>query len=233
LLAALLRIEQRLLDEWGEEYADQWGKYHEQAIKVAGTALKPALLEVSFGRPHSQSTEPVAETHPCLTIGHGEDETRIRGRIDRIDTGRRDGQTVFNVVDYKTGRKPASSKSQVESGRSLQLVLYALAVQRLNLVGENAFPIQAGYWCLKETGWAPLTKPPQAGPQGLVSHADWLALVDVLDELVPRLAAGIRAGAFPVYNSETECTSYCPYKTTCRVNQIRPLEEALDKKWVP
>jgi ATP-dependent helicase/nuclease subunit B len=235
LLVALLRIEQKLLDEWGDEYAEQWSHYNEQALKHAGTSLKPELLEVSFGRPHTTPgiVAPEAETHPCLTIGQGEDETRIRGRIDRIDTGRREGQVVFNVVDYKTGRKPATSGSQVKSGRSLQLVLYALAVQRLNLVGENAFPIQAGYWCLKETGWAPLTKPPQAGPQGLISHADWSALVDVLDELVPRLAAGIRAGQFPVYNSETDCTSYCPYKTTCRVTQIRPLEEALDKQWVP
>lgn len=233
LLAALLRIEQRLLDEWGQEYAQQWSDYYEQVLKHAGTSLKPTLLEVSFGRPHSTSAEIEVETHPCLTIGQGGDETRIRGRIDRIDTGRREGQVVFNVIDYKTGRKPATSGSQVKSGRSLQLVLYALAVQRLNLVGENSFPIQAGYWCLKETGWAPLTKPPQAGPQGLVSHADWAALVDVLDELVPRLAAGIRAGRFPVYNSETECTSYCAYKTTCRVNQIRPLEEALDKHWEP
>lgn len=233
LLEALLRVERRLLEEWGQEYAEQWAAYHQEIIKVSETALIPELLEVSFGRPHSAHAATEEPTHPCLTMGEGEQETRIRGRIDRIDKGQREGQVVFNVIDYKTGRKPASSAAQVKSGRSLQLVLYALAVQRLNLVGENAMPIQAGYWCLKEKGWAPVNKPPQSSPQGFVAHADWSALVEVLDDLVPLLAAGIRAGQFPVYNTDKDCTSFCPYKTTCRVNQIRPLAEALDKRWEP
>ncbi len=168
-----------------------------------------------------------------MTLGSANNETRIRGRIDRIDVGEVSGQPVFNIIDYKTGRKPSTTASQMTSGRSLQLVLYALATQRLNLIGSNALPMQAGYWCLRETGWAPVNKAPKAGPDGLQPHADWLALVDVLDELVPKLAAGIRAGHFPVYNSDTSCMSYCPYRTTCRVTQIRPLEESLAKHWEP
>lgn len=231
LLAALLRIEQRLLEEWGVEYAQQWASYHQKTREQSGAFLKPSLFEVSFGTPHAAA--PDEEVRPGLTLGHPGAETRIRGRIDRIDVGEVSGQPVFNIIDYKTGRRPATTASQVTSGRSLQLVLYALATQRLNLVGDNALPIQAGYWCLRETGWAPITKPPKQGPNGLEPHADWLALVDVLDNLVPRLAAGIRAGQFPVFNSETSCTTYCPYKTTCRVSQIRPLEESLDKRWEP
>ncbi len=231
LLAALIRIEQRLLDEWGHEYADQWANYHEASRESSGTFLKPSLFEVSFGTPHTP--DPEIESRPCLTLGSAKSETRIRGRIDRIDVGEVSGQPVFNIIDYKTGRKPSTTASQMTSGRSLQLVLYALATQRLNLVGSNALPIQAGYWCLRETGWTPVNKAPKAGPDGLQPHADWLALVDVLDELVPKLAAGIRAGQFPVYNSDTSCMSYCPYRTTCRVSQIRPLEESLAKHWEP
>ena len=231
LLAALLRIEQRLLDEWGHEYADQWASYHETIRDSAGAFLKPALFEVSFGTPHTQDL--AAESRPYLTLGSAQNETRIRGRIDRIDVGEVSGQPVFNIIDYKTGRKPSTTASQMTSGRSLQLVLYALATQRLNLVGNNSLPLQAGYWCLRETGWAPVNKPPKAGPNGLEPHADWLALVDVLDELVPRLAAGIRAGHFPVYNTDSTCMSYCPYRTVCRVTQIRPLAESLAKHWEP
>lgn len=231
LLAALLRIEQRLLEEWGVEYAQQWASYHEKSREQSGAFLKPSLFEVSFGTPHAATLdEPV---RPGLTLGHQGAETRIRGRIDRIDVGEVGGQPVFNIIDYKTGRKPATTASQVMSGRSLQLVLYALATQRLNLAGENAVPIQAGYWCLRETGWTPITKPPKLGPNGLEQHADWLALVDVLDDLVPRLAAGIRSGQFPVFNSDTSCTTYCAYKTACRVSQIRPLEDSLAKTWEP
>ncbi len=231
LLAALLRIEQRLLDEWGHEYADQWAHYHESIRETSGAFLKPSLFEVSFGTPHNPEAETVIRPH--LTLGSAKNETRIRGRIDRIDVGEVSGQPVFNIIDYKTGRKPSTTASQMTSGRSLQLVLYALATQRLNLVGQNSIPMQAGYWCLRETGWAPVNKPPKDGPDGLEPHADWLALVDVLDELVPKLAAGIRAGHFPVYNSDSACMSFCPYRTTCRVTQIRPLEESLDKHWEP
>lgn len=231
LLAALIRIEQRLLEEWGHEYAEQWAHYHETSRETSGAFLKPSLFEVSFGTPHTP--DPEAESRPYLTLGSAQHETRIRGRIDRIDVGEVSGQPVFNIIDYKTGRKPSTTAAQMSSGRSLQLVLYALATQRLNLVGYNSIPIQAGYWCLRETGWTPVNKAPKAGPNGLEQHSDWLALVDVLDELVPRLAEGIRAGHFPVYNSDTGCMSYCPYKTTCRVTQIRPLEESLAKHWEP
>jgi ATP-dependent helicase/nuclease subunit B len=231
LHAALIRIEQRLLDEWGHEYAGQWANYHEALREGSGTFLKPAMFEVSFGTPHQP--DPDVELRPYLTLGSANAETRIRGRIDRIDVGEVSGQPVFNIIDYKTGRKPSTTATQMTSGRSLQLVLYALATQRLNLVGDNSLPLQAGYWCLRETGWTPVNKAPKAGPDGLVPHADWLALVDVLDELVPKLAAGIRAGHFPVYNSDPSCMSYCPYRTTCRVSQIRPLEESLAKHWEP
>lgn len=233
LLAALLRIEQRLLEEWSDEYAQQWANYHEKIREQSGIFLKPAAFEVSFGTPHPDSQLPEETQHPCLTFGHDIAETKIRGRIDRIDVGEMNGHTLFNIVDYKTGRKISGAASQVKAGRSLQLVLYALATQRLNLVGDNALPIQAGYWFLRDTGWTPIAKPPKPGANGMEQHADWLALVDVLDDLIPRLAAGIRAGQFPIYNSDRDCTTYCPYKTTCRVNQIRPLEETLDKRWVP
>jgi ATP-dependent helicase/DNAse subunit B len=229
LLAALLRIEQRLLEEWGDEYAQQWNSYHAAINEQSGAFLKPSLFEISFGTPHSPA--PDEEIRPGLTLGHAGAETRIRGRIDRIDVGEINGQPVFNIIDYKTGRKPATAASQVKAGRTLQLILYALATQRLNLAGDNAIPLQAGYWCLRETGWTPLSKAPKIGPDGIQQHADWLALVDVLDDLVPRLAAGIRLGAFPVFNSDAACATYCPYKTTCRVSQIRPLAESLGKEW--
>ena len=231
LLAALIRIEQRFLEEWGHEYADQWANYHETNRESSGTFIQPTLFEVTFGTPHTSAT--AVESRPYLTLGSAKSETRIRGRIDRIDVGEISGQPVFNIIDYKTGRKPSTTAAQMTSGRSLQLVLYALATQRLNLVGSNSIPIQAGYWCLRETGWTPINKAPKVGANGPEPHADWLALVDVLDELVPRLAAGIRAGHFPVYNTDPTCMSYCPYRTTCRVTQIRSLEESLAKDWKP
>lgn len=156
----MIRIEQRLLDEWGEEYAE-WADYHASTRESSGAFLKPSLFEISFGTPHNPEVE--TQSRPNLTLGSAQHETRIRGRIDRIDVGEVSGQPVFNIIDYKTGRKPSTTAAQMKSGRSLQLVLYALATQRLNLVGDNSIPMQAGYWCLQRPA-GPRQQGSESGP---------------------------------------------------------------------
>jgi len=149
----LLRVERRLLEEWGQEYAEQWAAYHQEIIKVSETALIPELLEVSFGRPHSAHAATEEPTHPCLTMGEGEQETRIRGRIDRIDKGQREGQVVFNVIDYKTGYVPSAKKLREFHATSLQLDIYTAAAEDLLLVAETAIPWNAGYWQIRKRGF--------------------------------------------------------------------------------
>jgi hypothetical protein len=66
-----------------------------------------------------------------------------------------------------------------------------------------------------------------------LDQAVWGSLVETLEHIIPRLAAGIRAGRFPVFNADPDCTAGCPYNTVCRVAQIRALPEEMGKRWNP
>ena len=65
---------------------------------------------------------------------------RMKGVIDRLDTATIGGQTLFKVVDYKTGDKSWSLQDFYE-GLSLQLVIYMLA--GLEYFRQRAAEVQA------------------------------------------------------------------------------------------
>ncbi|MGE5191809.1 MAG: PD-(D/E)XK nuclease family protein [Deltaproteobacteria bacterium] len=232
---ALQRIEQRLLAEWGIAYGRQWDEYVAGLPRDADAPPLPARFETPFGS-MPPGAEPAAGEPKPLVIGTGDNSVRVGGRIDRIDVGRIGGSTVFAIIDYKTGSRRKSPHDTVESGRWLQVVLYALAVVRLELIGAGARPWQMGYWHVRETGFAPDVKQgrPKAGdPLPPLDQAVWESLVETLENIIPRLAAGIRAGQFPVFNADENCTAGCPYNTVCRVAQIRALPPEMGKSWSP
>lgn len=106
-------------------------------------------------------------------------------------------------------------------------MLYLIAIKRLGLVGPDAVPFQMGYWALRETGFKPVltrSKFTQL-PEGTIP---WMEAV--FDELLPQLAEEIRSGRFVVENSDPDCTGRCPYRTVCRVNQLRPVAAVLGKQ---
>jgi RecB family exonuclease len=232
---ALQRIEQRLLAEWGNAYGRQWDMYVAGLPRDADSPPFPARFETPFGATQNAGA-PAADALPPLVIGTGSGAVRLAGRIDRIDIGRVRGETVFAVIDYKTGRRDRLNRDTAASGRSLQLALYMLAVVRLEIVGAGTLPWQMGYWHVRETGFAPdpkqgRSKEGQSLPP--LDQAVWESLVTTLEQIIPRLAAGIRAGRFPVFNEDLDCTAGCPYNTVCRVAQIRALPDEMEKKWSP
>ncbi len=52
---------------------------------------------------------------------------RFSGKVDRIDTYRKDGKMYIRVVDYKTGAK-SFSLDDIREGYSIQLLLYLFAI---------------------------------------------------------------------------------------------------------
>ncbi|MBS0265162.1 MAG: exodeoxyribonuclease V subunit gamma [Planctomycetes bacterium] len=243
----LERIEHRILSEWAVEYGLQWDNYVRTLPTPAARPLQPALFEAVFGSARqapagipSQSPSEVdsasgagetTATYGPLILGKPDEAIRVGGRIDRIDVGEVDGQQVFTVIDYKTGKPASKSLNNVETGRALQLALYTLAVARLQMAGPQAEPWQLGYWYLKEQGFAS----PMSGKKGpddvlpRIDPSDWKKLAVTLESQVVQLAAGIRAGSFPPHNRDKHCTSGCDYNTICRVAQLRPLAESLQK----
>ena len=231
---ALHRIEERLLAEWGLAYGRQWDEFVGGLPRDAGVPVLPAQFEVPFGAaPQGPGFGP--RTSSPLVFGKGREAVRVGGRIDRIDIGRDEDGTVFTVIDYKTGSSARTKHDTPQSGRLLQLALYTLAVVRLDIVGRDARPRQMGYWHIREAGFASEIKSRSraAGPMPPIEKAVWESLVTTLDDLIPRLARGIRSGQFPVYNADPDCTAGCPYNTICRVAQVRALPDEMGKTWQP
>lgn len=226
LQRALSAIELRLLSRWGEAFGRQQADY---AAKVsdAWNSMSSLAPELPFGSVPGQDADPELQQAP-LIFGDDQSLVRLRGRIDRVDTGRAGGKPVFTVIDYKTGARPRASLSDLETGRTIQLALYALAVQRLGLAGVETEPFQLGYWSLRSTGFK---RGYQRDAKSFSPMDSTLVrnLAETLESVIPQLATGIRQGKFLVENSDESCTSHCALHTTCRVNQIRHVKDSLQK----
>ena len=217
--AALHEIDRRLLLAWMEGYGPQHEKY-DALWKKCDDPLRPAWFEVSFGRPLDGEGPPSTELPLELTTERR--TIRLAGRVDRIDLGQADGQPVFNVIDYKTGKAPRPTDDSVIAGTTLQLPLYAMATERLLLADRKATPWQAGYWELKQRGFR------DRDAMKMDSKTDWQTLQRTVVETVGRLVRQISEGQFPVCCADDNCTGLCPYKTVCRINQIRSLNKTAD-----
>ncbi len=79
------------------------------------------LYEAEFG-PHSRHSLAA----PTLTLADGS-KIELCGKVDRIDSYRKNGKVYVRVVDYKTGAK-SFSLDDIREGYSLQLLLYLFAV---------------------------------------------------------------------------------------------------------
>ncbi len=228
LQSAIDQIEQNLITEWAELYCDQTLEYTEDLESIWEQTPVTRYREIAFGsaKKREQETDPL----PAVHFGN-EQKIKIEGRIDRIDVGQIAGQDHFTVIDYKTGKAPSVKPDDISAGTSLQLALYAVAVMRLKLLGEDAIPWQVGYWEIKEKGYqAKFVKRSKKGPQKLAEEtlADW---EEELDRIVPAMVNSIRQGEFPVYSADEKCTDRCPCSSICRVNQIRSLPDQLEKNW--
>jgi ATP-dependent helicase/DNAse subunit B len=224
--AALREVDRRLVVEWLSHYRQQIEKYDSLWTDFSDP-MAAELFEVSFGR----SGEPAPSTDEPLKFTGEKETVRVSGRIDRIDTGVFAGQSVFNVLDYKTGRSIRLTPESIAAGTTLQLPLYAIAAMELMLNDRDAWPWRAGYWYLRDDGFKPR--------QALKMYDDidgrieldpqWEEIRAGLSNTVIGLVCAMRAGQFPVCSGDEHCTGHCPFRTVCRINQVRSLE----KTWQP
>ena len=157
----------------------------------------------------------------------GSETVRFSGRIDRIDLGQAGEQTVFNIVDYKSGRpSPRTSARSIDEGYSLQLPLYALAAREL-LSEQQAVSYRAAYWHVAANGYQEKDAVKfQLDTAGQIQLSpEWESLEARLRLRVRSLVEGIRRGEFPMFSADDKCTSHCDFATVCRVNQTRQQEK--------
>ncbi len=233
LEAAWRVIDEDLVRRWGAEYLEQHRKY-DAGHGPRGRAPRPERFELSFGPSrHQAGADPTSVATP-LVLRRADGVVRLAGRIDRVDVLDDAGQTLFAVVDYKSGgskRILGEMKNEV----ALQLPLYALAVEQLFFPDGAAEPAMAAYWFVKETGCQPKAtlrfdgdRSADEAPSSKGAVAvDWAELrQQTIDQVFARVQ-GVRQGQFPIVSADDKCTSLCEYRTVCRVNHVR----ALDKPW--
>jgi len=228
LQQVLLKIEKQILGDWGSLFAEQSEMYARQFDELWDRV--PAVIgrEVPFGQVPGE-VDPSQQRYEYLTLGEGEQETRIRGQIDRIDLGSINGQKYFNIIDYKTGRSVPSAK-EIRTGKKLQLALYLIAARRLEMIDADAEPFHLGYWKIQEAGFVmPLHsyRKKQIDP---LTGEDLELLETTLESLVPHLANLIRQGIFPVQVDQGVAHLDAAFQSVCRVSQVESYRESLGKE---
>lgn len=158
--------------------------------------LRPSHLEYAFGT----DREGPPDYPDPVPLHAGDLEFAIRGRIDRIDAAE-DGRR--RIVDYKSyaSKKYLDIALQVATGRRIQLALYAMAIQTIfGLPDEALSGVIKGI--RGETKLEKLS----------------FGLAECKEELLRTLetfAVAITRGQFPAF-PEAESCKYCAVNFACR-----------------
>ncbi len=223
--AALLELDRRQIQKWAGTHFHHHVKYHGDCSKLGGE-MTPAHFEFRFGSRKRGDAESDPDSIPdAFVLDIDGEKIRITGQIDRIDVGEIGGRTVFNVIDYKTGKKVPLRQEHIESGERLQLPIYVEAAQAL-IFRADATPLVAGYWSMASGFDA---KTPLGVKQEAESRKRWMEIQATVRRLVQQFVNNIRGGKFPVASRDEQCTSRCEFNTICRITQIR----SLGKPWPP
>jgi RecB family exonuclease len=171
--------------------------------------LRPAAVEVPFGRPEAEEGWRSLEIPPALP---GEAPVWIRGTLDRIDRG--PGGT--GVLDYKSSKRRDHARADFLV-TDFQLPLYLHA---LRLRGEQP-PLRAGWLSLRNLEFIPL-EDVDGGPVDALLAMDAASRVlnggANLASAVHGLLAEPRQGRFPV--RPRDCT-FCELAAVCRISERR------------
>ena len=190
--------------------------------------VEPSFFEVTFGaRTGSQKiADPLLKLDAPVTAGR----VRLRGKIDRIDIGKKS----FRIVDYKTGGRVAK-RHDMDLGMSLQLPVYLHAVEEIlnsKRLGNPKGAAGIYYWLklpveqrlglgsaehLKEVFHA------RKQMQLVGTDEELKQIIDQAIRFVNEYVERIAGGDFPVEPKEpaTVCP-YCSFGTICRIRTLKP-----------
>ncbi len=131
-----------------------------------------------------------------------------RGKIDRIDVV--DDQLI--LLDYKTG-STRIARSDMETGRDLQMMLYVLALQAEGTTMTDPPQVKSSlFWHLRSLD--------SSGAIDLDNEDDKGAIEAARAQVAENIRAG-RNGSFPAQPTKLDdgkCARYCEYARLCRVN---------------
>jgi ATP-dependent helicase/nuclease subunit B len=153
----------------------------------------PWRFELSFGLPSDRDADPASRPEP-VSLDSG---LLLRGSIDlveRAENGR------LRVTDHKTGKERFAAGAVIDGGRTLQPVLYALAVEKL----FPAAAVDSGrlYYCTSAGGFAEHAVP-----------LDATARV-AAEEVTRALRVALEEPFLPAAPDEGACR-WCDYRPVC------------------
>ncbi len=228
LEAALLELDRRQIDKWTDLYRGQHEKY-DGAWSKLDEPPRPTHFELRFGRKHAGEAghEDPHSTDDAFQLDIGGESINVAGRIDRIDVGRAGERTVFNVIDYKSGRRPTLTSEKIESGERLQLALYVMAAEALVFSAESDKPLWAGYWSMQGGVTTNKKYSLHCAVESGEPTESWEELRPKVIARIGEIVRATRRGDFPVLSTDPNCTSFCEFKTVCRVAQVRSVGKVL------
>jgi ATP-dependent helicase/DNAse subunit B len=167
---------------------------------------KPSHFEIGFGKTPGANSDPLTK-HDPFALKTRDGDVLFAGRIDRLDI--RDNES--RVIDYKSGSPPTPKK--LSSGESLQLAIYAMAVDVFLLPDKpcgEAYFMRIGQEKRQEALHGKSKK-----------EDEWPDRRELVRNIVAKCVRGIKGGSFPPTRSDEGTCKYCPGKGVCRYEQSR------------
>jgi ATP-dependent helicase/DNAse subunit B len=192
-----------------------------------GQQVLPSYFEVAFGGMKSAARDPDSKEEPLELTREtfvGEETIKISGQIDRVDVAR---DNTIIAYDYKLST--GSSRSDIISGRSLQLPIYLEALEKLILPDQ---PVAGGGYYVIRGGQDRRNKGLYRASQleylrlraknSVFSDEEWQKIREQVVARIWEFLDGIRAGRFIVDPAERLKTCrFCDYGAVCRYDRDR------------
>ncbi len=166
---------------------------------AAASQWAPWKFELAFGLGLRDQQDPESRPAPVELDGG----LRLRGSIDLVERGAGGG---LRATDYKTGKARAEEGTVLGGGKTLQPVLYALALEKL-------FPgvaIHGGrlYYCTQAGEFSEVFIPLDASTR------------DAAQQAMKIVGQALEKGFLPAAPAKDECT-WCDYRAICGAHEQR------------
>ena len=220
---------------WAEQFIDS---EIERAINFGS---HPVLFELEFGAFRG------GEGIPHIELKNG---INLRGKIDRIELTADSGyepkykNSMFTTVDYKSTNSGTSSNNDLKKGKSFQMTLYSLAIEKIlrDYYGIDAELKGSAYYIIKskfKNGIKDSTKivlmPEENAPDILKKSARLKSIEeqrDILDSSISSARNIVDSISNAEFKAEplslNEC-QYCTYQPICRINERAILNNENDE----
>ena len=195
--------------------------------EAEGQQVLPSYFEVAFGGTRSAAKDPDSTEEPLELAREtfvGEEKIKISGQIDRVDVAR---DSTVVAYDYKLST--GASRSDIVSGRSLQLPIYLEALEKLILpehpIAGGGYYVIRGAQDRRNKGLyraSQLDYLRLRAKNSVFSDEDWQKIRTEVVSRIWDFLDGMRAGRFIVDPSEKLKTCrFCDYSAVCRYDRDR------------